>query len=120
MFSELALQLSRRWAAAGWGGGWCPLPPSARSASSRWASIKAACVTVHQTQSVLAAAQTLTHVKTLTSLQAEMCSDSFQLLGMAQRGFLPAVLARRSQHGTPTVAIILSSLGVMALVRLPH
>jgi hypothetical protein len=50
-------------------------------------------------------------------LQAEMCSDSFQLLGMAQRGFLPAVLARRSQHGTPTLAIILSSVGVMALVR---
>ena len=46
-----------------------------------------------------------------------MCSDSFQLLGMAQRGFLPAVLARRSQHGTPTLAIILSSVGVMALVR---
>ncbi len=51
-------------------------------------------------------------------LQAEMCSDSFQLLGMAQRGFLPAVLARRSRHGTPTLAIILSSAGIMALVRL--
>lgn len=47
-----------------------------------------------------------------------MCSDSFQLLGMAQRGFLPAVLARRSRHGTPTLAIILSSVGIMALVRL--
>ena len=54
---------------------------------------------------------------TTCPLQAEMCSDSFQLLGMAQRGFLPAVLARRSQHGTPTLAIILSSVGVMALVR---
>ena len=48
--------------------------------------------------------------------QAEMCSDSFQLLGMAERGFLPAVLARRSRHGTPTLAIVLSSAGVLGLV----
>ena len=48
--------------------------------------------------------------------QAEMCSDSFQLLGMAERGFLPAVLAKRSRHGTPTLAIILSSLGILMLV----
>ena len=48
--------------------------------------------------------------------QAEMCSDSFQLLGMAERGFLPAVLARRSRHGTPTLAIVLSSIGVLGLV----
>ena len=45
-----------------------------------------------------------------------MCSDSFQLLGMAERGFLPAALARRSRHGTPTLAIILSSLGILMLV----
>ena len=48
--------------------------------------------------------------------QAEMCSDSFQLLGMAERGFLPAALAKRSRHGTPTLAIILSSLGILMLV----
>ena len=45
-----------------------------------------------------------------------MCSDSFQLLGMAERGFLPAALARRSHHGTPTLAIILSSIGILMLV----
>ena len=45
-----------------------------------------------------------------------MCSDSFQLLGMAERGFLPAALAKRSRHGTPTLAIILSSLGILMLV----
>ena len=45
-----------------------------------------------------------------------MCSDSFQLLGMAERGFLPAALARRSRHGTPTLAIVLSSLGILMLV----
>ena len=45
-----------------------------------------------------------------------MCSDSFQLLGMAERGFLPAALARRSRYGTPTLAIILSSIGILMLV----
>ncbi len=47
--------------------------------------------------------------------EAEMSSDSFQLLGMAERGFLPACLARRSRHGTPTLAIILSSVGICTL-----
>lgn len=47
--------------------------------------------------------------------QAEMSSDSYQLQGMAERGFLPKVLANRSVHGTPTLGIILSSLGVLSL-----
>jgi amino acid transporter len=47
--------------------------------------------------------------------QAEMSSDSYQLQGMAERGFLPKCLARRSKHGTPTVGILLSSLGVVCL-----
>lgn len=45
-----------------------------------------------------------------------MSSDSFQLLGMAERGFLPAVLAKRSRFGTPTLGIVLSSLGICSLV----
>ena len=44
-----------------------------------------------------------------------MSSDSFQLLGMAERGFLPACLARRSRYETPTLAIVLSSIGICAL-----
>ncbi|KIY95241.1 Arginine/agmatine antiporter [Monoraphidium neglectum] len=47
--------------------------------------------------------------------QAEMSSDSYQLQGMAERGFLPKALARRSRHGTPTVGILLSSIGVCCL-----
>jgi len=35
--------------------------------------------------------------------QAEMASDSYQLQGMAERGFLPLVLAKKSKHGTPTL-----------------
>ena len=49
--------------------------------------------------------------------QAEMSTDSYQLLGMAERGFLPAAFARRSVHGTPTLAILFSSLGIMAMAR---
>eukprot|EP00798_Chlamydomonas_sp_ICE-L_P006811 gene6811-30783_t len=45
--------------------------------------------------------------------QAEMASDSYQ--GMAERGFLPKFLAKRSKHDTPTLAIILSSVGVLCL-----
>lgn len=50
--------------------------------------------------------------------EAEMSSDSYQLLGMAQRGMLPKTLAQRSEHGTPTFAIVLSSLGVVLLAAL--
>lgn len=50
--------------------------------------------------------------------QAEMASDSYQLQGMAERGFLPLALAKRSKHGTPTLGIILSSMGVLVLTTL--
>jgi hypothetical protein len=42
-------------------------------------------------------------------------SDSFQLMGMADRGQLPRFLAARSKYGTPTFGIALSSIGVIAL-----
>ena len=43
-------------------------------------------------------------VSQIGQFEAEMSSDSFQLLGMAERGFLPKGLARRSKHDTPTVS----------------
>lgn len=46
---------------------------------------------------------------------AEMSSDSFQLLGMAERGMLPEIFARRSQYGTPLVGILFSASGVILL-----
>jgi L-asparagine transporter-like permease len=54
-------------------------------------------------------------VSQIGQFEAEMSSDSFQLLGMAERGFLPACLARRSRYQTPTVAIVLSSIGICTL-----
>ncbi|XP_015085111.1 probable polyamine transporter At1g31830 isoform X1 [Solanum pennellii] len=46
---------------------------------------------------------------------AEMSSDSFQLLGMAERGMLPEFFAKRSRHGTPILGIIFSASGVLLL-----
>nr|XP_043628161.1 probable polyamine transporter At1g31830 isoform X2 [Erigeron canadensis] len=49
---------------------------------------------------------------------AEMSSDSFQLLGMAERGMLPEFFAKRSRYGTPSVGILFSSFGVILLSQL--
>lgn len=54
-------------------------------------------------------------VSQLGQFEAEMSTDSYQLQGMAERGFLPSVFAHRSKYGTPTVAILASSVGIMAM-----
>lgn len=46
---------------------------------------------------------------------AEMSSDSFQLLGMAERGMLPEFFAKRSRYGTPLIGILFSASGVIML-----
>lgn len=46
---------------------------------------------------------------------AEMSSDSFQLLGMAERGMLPDFFAKRSHYGTPRTGILFSASGVILL-----
>ncbi|KAL2455933.1 putative polyamine transporter [Forsythia ovata] len=46
---------------------------------------------------------------------AEISSDSFQLLGMAERGMLPEFFAKRSRYGTPLVGILFSASGVILL-----
>ncbi|KAH9753678.1 putative polyamine transporter [Citrus sinensis] len=45
---------------------------------------------------------------------AEMSSDSFQLLGMAERGTLPEFFAKRSCYGTPLIGIIFSASDIVA------
>ncbi|KAJ7538820.1 hypothetical protein O6H91_11G064100 [Diphasiastrum complanatum] len=47
--------------------------------------------------------------------EAEMSSDSFQLLGMGESGMLPQIFARRSKFGTPILGIIFSGTGVVLL-----
>ncbi|KAL3362003.1 hypothetical protein AABB24_014710 [Solanum stoloniferum] len=46
---------------------------------------------------------------------AEMSSDSFQLLGMAERGLLPEFFSKRSRYGTPLFGILFSACGVILL-----
>uniref|UniRef100_A0A0E0CQ82 Polyamine transporter PUT1 n=1 Tax=Oryza meridionalis TaxID=40149 RepID=A0A0E0CQ82_9ORYZ len=46
---------------------------------------------------------------------AEMSSDSYQLLGMAERGMLPSFFAVRSRYGTPLAGILFSASGVLLL-----
>ncbi|XP_020207558.1 probable polyamine transporter At1g31830 [Cajanus cajan] len=45
----------------------------------------------------------------------EMSSDSFQLLGMAERGMLPEFFGKRSRYGTPLIGILFSASGVILL-----
>ncbi|CAH8382241.1 unnamed protein product [Eruca vesicaria subsp. sativa] len=49
---------------------------------------------------------------------AEMSSNSFQLLGMAELGMLPEVFAKRSRYGTPLLGIVCSASGVLLLFGL--
>ncbi|KAK7407057.1 hypothetical protein VNO78_08697 [Psophocarpus tetragonolobus] len=46
---------------------------------------------------------------------AEMSSDSYQLLGMAERGMLPEFFRKRSRYGTPLIGILFSASGVILL-----
>eukprot|EP00249_Psilotum_nudum_P021011 c27933_g1_i1 orf=209-1672(-) len=46
---------------------------------------------------------------------AQMSSSSFQILGMAEIGSLPAFANYRSRHNTPTVGILLSGFGALLL-----
>ncbi|PWA73921.1 polyamine transporter PUT1 [Artemisia annua] len=48
----------------------------------------------------------------------EMSSDSFQLLGMAERGMIPEFFAKRSRYGTPYIGILFSASGVILLSQL--
>ncbi|KAE9459213.1 hypothetical protein C3L33_08880, partial [Rhododendron williamsianum] len=52
---------------------------------------------------------------TIGMFETEMSGDSFQLLGMAERGMLPAFFAKRSRYGTPLVGILFSASGVILL-----
>ncbi|CAI7857520.1 unnamed protein product [Closterium sp. NIES-53] len=49
------------------------------------------------------------------AFEAEMSSDAFQLLGMAERGMLPEVFTYRSRHGTPVLGILCSATGILLL-----
>jgi amino acid transporter len=54
-------------------------------------------------------------ISNIALFQAEMSSDAFQLMGMADRGYIPKVLGTRSRHGTPTYGIFIGTLIVVVM-----
>eukprot|EP01012_Entosiphon_sulcatum_P063603 TRINITY_DN9125_c0_g1_i1.p1 TRINITY_DN9125_c0_g1~~TRINITY_DN9125_c0_g1_i1.p1 ORF type:complete len:491 (+),score=94.09 TRINITY_DN9125_c0_g1_i1:277-1749(+) len=58
-------------------------------------------------------------VANIGQFEAEMSVTSYQLQGMADRGWLPKFFASRSRHGTPTFGIITSVLGICVICLNP-
>ena len=54
-------------------------------------------------------------ISNIALFQAELSADAFQLMGMAERGHVPSIFARRSRHGTPTGGIILGTAVIVAM-----
>lgn len=58
-------------------------------------------------------------ISLLAQFFAELSADSMQIQGMADRGQLPSLFARRSRHDTPTYALLLSISVIALLLWLP-
>ena len=54
-------------------------------------------------------------ISNIALFQCELSADAFQLMGMAERGYLPKVFATRSKHGTPTYGIVLGTIVICLL-----
>lgn len=54
-------------------------------------------------------------ISNIAMFQAELSSDAFQLMGMAERGYLPQIFATRSRHGTPTYGLALGTLVIVCM-----
>ena len=54
-------------------------------------------------------------ISNLALFEAELSSDSYQLMGMAERGHLPKIFAKRSKFATPTVGIIVGILVIVVM-----
>lgn len=52
-------------------------------------------------------------ISSLGQFEAEMSSDSFMLMGMAERGYLPQVFKSRSKYGTPTAGIVTGTIVII-------
>lgn len=54
-------------------------------------------------------------ISNLALFEAEMSADAWQLMGMAERGYLPKVLAARSKFNTPKYGIAIGLLVIIAM-----
>ncbi|KAL3816742.1 hypothetical protein ACHAXA_002228 [Cyclostephanos tholiformis] len=53
-------------------------------------------------------------INNVALFEAEMSSDAFKIMGMAERGYLPKIFASRSKFGTPKAGIILNTIVIIA------
>lgn len=54
-------------------------------------------------------------ISNIALFQAELTSDAFQLMGMADRGYLPRIFSKRSRHGTPTYGLVLGTIVIVVM-----
>jgi amino acid transporter len=54
-------------------------------------------------------------VANISLFQAELSADAYQLMGMADRGFLPPIFSKRSRYGTPTYGLLLGVCVIIAM-----
>jgi amino acid transporter len=54
-------------------------------------------------------------IANLAMFLAEMSSDAFQILGLAERGYLPKIFSQRSRYGTPTYGILVGTCVILAM-----
>jgi amino acid transporter len=47
--------------------------------------------------------------------QAELSTDAYRLMGMAERGYLPQFLATRSVNGTPTYSLLVGTMVIVVM-----
>jgi amino acid transporter len=52
-------------------------------------------------------------ISNLAMFEAELSADAFQLMGMAERGYLPKIFQKRSRFGTPTTGIIVGTVVII-------
>lgn len=53
-------------------------------------------------------------ISNLALFEAEMSADAFQLMGMAERGYLPKIFQKRSKYGTPMTGIAVGTMVILA------
>uniref|UniRef100_A0A7S2Y342 Amino acid permease/ SLC12A domain-containing protein n=1 Tax=Entomoneis paludosa TaxID=265537 RepID=A0A7S2Y342_9STRA len=54
-------------------------------------------------------------ISNIALFQAELSSDAFQLMGMAEKGYLPKIFAVRSRHGTPTYSLAVGTIIIICM-----
>jgi len=58
-------------------------------------------------------------ISNLALYQAEMSADSFQLMGMAERGLIPVFFGYKSSYNTPTYSLVLGSVVIVIISFFP-